>query len=215
LKWFDLHFGWQTSFEEAWKAYCTGCVPVGAAVLDDENNLIGKGRNRIAESNQTALQVGAHRLAHAELNALLNVRDPDVDIHACSMYTMLEPCPLCMGAIYMSGIRRLYYAARDPYAGSTNMLGTTAYLSKKPIEVFPPEDAELEQVSIALNTDYMWRSDPQRAPSFLDVWRPLVAEGVRLGEHLYKTHFYKRTNSSRYSALEAYQLIFEENKKLL
>lgn len=214
MKWFDLHFGWQTSFEEAWRAYCSGCVPVGAAVLDGESNILAKGRNRIAERSQAVFQVSEHRLAHAELNALLLVRDPVDDIHACGMYTTLEPCPLCMGAIYMSGIRKLYYAARDPYAGSTNILGTTAYLSRKPIQVFPPGDAELEQVSVALHTDYMWRSDPQRAPSFLDVWRPFVGQGVRLGERLYTTQFYNSASKSEYSAEEAFQLIIEENKKL-
>ena len=214
LKWFDLHFGWQISFEETWNAYCSGCVPVGAAILDGEDNLIGRGRNRISGDAPPAFQVGAHRLAHAELNALLSVRDPGVDIHGCSMYTMLEPCPLCMGAIYMSGIRRLYYAARDPYAGSTNMLGATAYLSRKPIRVYPPGEDELERVSIALHTDYIWRKDPQQAPIFLETWRPIVPEGVRLGEYLHGSHFFMRTNEAGYYASEAYQIIIEENEKL-
>lgn len=53
-----------------------------------------------------------------------------------------------MGAIYMSGLRQVAYAARDPYAGSTNLLGTMPYLSRKPIQVTPPQDQMVEAISI-------------------------------------------------------------------
>jgi len=42
----------------------------------------------------------------------------------------------------------------------------------------------------------------------------MVNEGVRLGEQLYKTHFYERVREEEYPALEAYQSIIEESKKL-
>jgi tRNA(adenine34) deaminase len=33
----------------------------------------------------------------------------------------MEPCPLCFGVILMSDIYHLYFAAKDPWAGSTNL----------------------------------------------------------------------------------------------
>ena len=54
-----------------------------------------------------------------------------------------------MGTFYMSGVRTLHYAARDPFAGSVNLLGTTWYLSRKPIKAFGP-DALLEMIVTGL-----------------------------------------------------------------
>ena len=89
-------------------------------------------------------------LAHAELNALLALKADRQTRHAASLYTTTEPCPLCLGAFYMSGVRTLHYAAREPFAGSTNLLGTTPYLSRKPIKVYGPADPDLEALVTAL-----------------------------------------------------------------
>ncbi|WP_064093564.1 hypothetical protein [Rossellomorea aquimaris] len=49
----------------------------------------------------------------------------------------------------MSGIRRLSFAATDKYGGSTNLLHTTPYLSRKPIQLEGPLPY-LEHLSIVL-----------------------------------------------------------------
>jgi hypothetical protein len=76
------------------------------------------------------------------------------------------------------------------------------------------ENAALEAAAVALHSDYPWRSNLQWAPAFLEIWRPIVNEGVRLGEQLYKTHLYERAREEEYPALEAYQSIIEESEKL-
>lgn len=92
-------------------------------------------------------------IAHAEVNALLAL---DNRIHTkaiartYTIYVSLEPCPLCLSAIYMSDVRKLEFAARDRFGGSTNLLGATPYLSRKPIDVRGPIEA-LENLSIFLN----------------------------------------------------------------
>lgn len=143
--WQTLSIPWQAAFEEAWTAYLAGCLPIGAVVADDDGVILTRGRNRIGETY--------NELSHAELNALTAM---DYRLHdeytytrnRCCIYTTMEPCPLCMGAIYMSGVRQVAYAARDPYAGSINLLGTTPYLSRKPIQVTPPQDQAVEAISI-------------------------------------------------------------------
>ena len=75
-------------------------------------------------------------MAHAEVEALQKLDFDAIDPHSCALYTTTEPCPMCMGTFYMSGIRTLHYASREPYSGSTNLLGTTWYLSRKPIKDF-------------------------------------------------------------------------------
>ena len=57
---------------------------------------------------------------------------------------------MCMGTFYMSGLRTLHFASRDPYAGSVDLLGKTWYLSKKPIKVFGPANPALEIIIMAM-----------------------------------------------------------------
>ncbi len=98
-------------------------------------------------------QICGHKLAHAEINALLAVSLPHDEFRQLAIYTTMEPCPLCMGAIYMAGVRRIYYACRDSYAGSIDMLGSTPYLSRKPIKAFGPPRGDLENILAAIQTE--------------------------------------------------------------
>mgnify|MGYP002681725500 FL=1 len=110
MQWNDLSPAWKICWSEAWEACRLGCVPVGALILDAEGREISRGRNRIGV-DAPAGQIGHSDLAHAEMNALVQVDRRRVNTHACTLYTLLEPCPLCMGAIYMTGIRTIAYAA--------------------------------------------------------------------------------------------------------
>lgn len=88
-----------------------GEVPVGAVVvLGDE--IVGKGRNRREKCKNA--------LAHAELEAIDEAckRLGGWRLWQCDMYVTLEPCPMCMGAIINSRIKRLVYGASDYKAGS-------------------------------------------------------------------------------------------------
>jgi tRNA(adenine34) deaminase len=136
--WSDLPQPWQVCLELAWEAYCDGCVPIGAAVTDAGGEIISRGRNRIYDVTIPEKRSRGRPLAHAEVEALQGVDYQANDPHICTLYTTTEPCPMCMGTFYMSGLRTLHFASRDPFAGSTNLLGTTWYLSHKPIKVSGP-----------------------------------------------------------------------------
>jgi tRNA(Arg) A34 adenosine deaminase TadA len=151
--WDTLSLPWQSALEMAWEAFCADTNPIGAVIADADGNIIVRGRNRIKNTTAPDDQVCGNELAHAELNALLSLK---LDYFECrdrgvALYTTLEPCPLCMGALYMSDVKTLHFAARDPWSGSTNLLGTTPYLSYKPIRVFPPFDPDLEASLIMLS----------------------------------------------------------------
>jgi tRNA(adenine34) deaminase len=194
---------WQACLEEAWLAYGAGSVPIGAVVTDGQGRIIGRGRNRIGDrapslphpapvNGPARAVVAFHDLAHAELNALLslnyvyeNESEAD-DPHRWVLYTTMEPCPLCLGAFYMSGLRELHYASRDPYAGSVNLLGATPYLSRKPIRVVGPHP-ELEIISTALTLEWsMFRESHNSSQFVRDHWRLVLPAGVGLGERLFE-----------------------------
>src|SRR5207302_7125129 len=69
-----------------------------------------------------------HRLAHAEVNALVSVDHAAVHARDCVLYTTLEPCALCVGAIRMLGLKDVRYAARDPVAGSLALFEATDFM---------------------------------------------------------------------------------------
>ena len=169
--WENLSPQWQAALEMAWEAYCSGTIPIGAVIADAEGNIYARGRNRIMDTSAPDNQVCANELAHAELNALLALKlaYDECKAKSVALYTTMEPCPLCMGAVYMSDVKTLHYAAHDPWAGSTNLLGTTPYLSRKPVKVFEPTNTVLENILIALHTEY---------------------ETYRRGEQFIESHFF-------------------------
>lgn len=88
-----------------------GEVPVGA-VLVAGGAIVGEGWNRpIAAADPTAhAEIQALRAASA---ALRNYRLID-----STLYVTLEPCPMCVGAIFHARVRRVVFGARDPKAGA-------------------------------------------------------------------------------------------------
>jgi tRNA(adenine34) deaminase len=186
--WDTLSLPWQVSFELAWEAYCDDCYPIGAVVTDAGGNILTRGRNRIYEKKPRIGQLPGDELAHAEVEALQAFQFGSVDPHTCVLYTTTEPCPMCMGTFYMSGVRTLHFAARDPYAGSANLLGTTWYLSRKPIRVSGPVSL-LEPVVMALFAEQEARFHNQVLPAglFWDMCREAIPNGVELGLQLART----------------------------
>jgi tRNA(adenine34) deaminase len=94
------------ALELAREAEQAGEVPVGALVVLD-GAVIGRGRNSpIARSDPTA---------HAEILAL---REAAATIHnyrleGATLYTTLEPCVMCAGALVAARVARLVFGARD------------------------------------------------------------------------------------------------------
>ena len=204
LKWSELDIPWQACFEEAWGAYCSGSLPIGAAIANSSGQILVKGRNRIYGDHPLAGQVNQHILAHAELNALLQLDTFKVDPHTLTLYTSLEPCPLCMGAIYMSGIRTLHFAARDAFAGSTNLLGTTPYLARKNVRAIGPEPAELERLFLGIHVAAEFRVRKETGWPLLEVvvgtWQKTTPDCVAFGKYLDEHQLLSQWSSQGWNA---------------
>jgi tRNA(adenine34) deaminase len=97
---------------EARAAEAAGEVPVGAVIVSAAGEVIARGANRVLrDSDPTAhAEIVALRLAGATLG---NYR-----LLGCTLYSTLEPCSMCAGAILHARIARLVYAAADPKAGA-------------------------------------------------------------------------------------------------
>ena len=187
--WDSLSPPWQATMELVWEAYCNNCIPIAAIITDAKGIILARGRNRIQSkrTNPQHLRPG-NLLAHAEVEALNSLDYDRVDRHTCILYTSTEPCPMCLGTFYMSGLRTLHYASRDPYAGSVNLLGVTPYLSVKPIQIVEPTSPELEMIIMAfyVEKELCDLSGNGQGHVVLETWRRVVPQGVALGERLYR-----------------------------
>ena len=110
------------------EAGAAGEVPVGAVLVDGEGNLLAKAANR-TETDHSAV-------AHAELLAIAEACKlrKSRRLLDCTIYTTLEPCPMCAGAIASARISRVVFGAKDPRAGA---YGSLIDLSALPLESKP------------------------------------------------------------------------------
>jgi len=97
----------QRALELARRAEAEGEVPVGAVVVQ-EGRIVGEGWNRpICANDPTAhAEIQAMRAAAAALN---NYR-----LTGATLYVTLEPCDMCLGAMFHARIARAVYGAIDP-----------------------------------------------------------------------------------------------------
>lgn len=205
--WNELSAPWQAAFEQAWEAYRSGSIPIGAALADETGAVIAQGRSMQYEKSGPTGQIAYSKLSHAELNTLLQVSAHDhSNIHGCTLYTTVEPCPLCFGALVMSNVRSLRFAARDAWAGSTNLLHANAYISGKPIRVDGPF-MELEIVSTAINTDYFLRNSGMHSSAVVDAWEKDCPEGVRIGREWYSEDKLEKMKRNPLGIVEVFETI--------
>ncbi len=100
---------------EARKASKENEVPVGAVLVKD-GKVVARGHNRIvstpdptAHAEILVLRDGARRLKNERLNDTI-------------LYTTIEPCSMCAGALVLARVSKVVYGAADPKAGAGGSL---------------------------------------------------------------------------------------------
>jgi guanine deaminase len=81
-----------------------GGGPFGAVVVSN-GRIVAQAGNRVVPGHDPTAhaEVMAIRMASAALGTH--------DLSNCVIYASCEPCPMCLGAIYWAGIRRIVYAS--------------------------------------------------------------------------------------------------------
>lgn len=98
------------ALEQAKLAQLAGEVPVGAVIAYD-GQIIARAHNE--------RELLCDPTAHAEMLALKRAATAlgRRRLQGCTMYVTLEPCPMCAGAIALSGLECVYFGAYDPRMG--------------------------------------------------------------------------------------------------
>ncbi len=106
------------ALEAAEAAAERGEVPVGAVVARGDEVLATAANEREAAKDPTA---------HAELLAIQRASRAlgGWRLTGCTLYSTLEPCPMCAGAAHAARLSRIVFAAPDPKAGYAGTLHDT------------------------------------------------------------------------------------------
>jgi tRNA(adenine34) deaminase len=88
-----------------------GEVPVGAVVVLDER-IVAEGWNRPISASDPS--------AHAEIQAMRAAATArkNYRLVGATLYVTLEPCAMCVGAMFHARIRRVVFGAADPKTGA-------------------------------------------------------------------------------------------------
>jgi tRNA(Arg) A34 adenosine deaminase TadA len=81
-----------------------GGGPFGAVIVR-EGSVVATAGNRVVPGHDPT--------AHAEVMAIRMAAETlgTHDLGDCTIYASCEPCPMCLGAIYWAGIRKIVYAS--------------------------------------------------------------------------------------------------------
>ncbi|MCT4642483.1 MAG: nucleoside deaminase [Bacteriovoracaceae bacterium] len=90
-------------------------VPVGAIIIDSNNNIVSRGYNKKEKRYDVT--------AHAEIFAIKELAK-DIQSWRLNDYKMivtLEPCPMCFSAISQSRLSEVYFGAYDKKGGALSL----------------------------------------------------------------------------------------------
>lgn len=103
------------ALSEAKKSLLSEDVPIGAVIVC-EDKIISRAYNQVEKKNDST--------AHAEIIAIKRAVKKNGYKHLlnCTIYTTLEPCAMCAGAIVLARIKRLVFASFEPKSGASSSL---------------------------------------------------------------------------------------------
>ncbi len=94
------------AIQEAQYAFDRGEIPIGAVIVLN-GQIIARSHNLTETLNDVT--------AHAEMQAITAAANflGSKYLNQCTLYVTLEPCPMCMGALFWSQIGSVVYGAKE------------------------------------------------------------------------------------------------------
>jgi cytosine deaminase len=112
----------QMAFNQARKSYEEGGCPIGGVLVDNATGeVLGEGHNALVQEQNPII--------HGEMAALRAAKR--VNRHNSTMYTTLQPCFMCAGAIALFGIPRVVIGDAE----NSSSRETISFLEARGIEV--------------------------------------------------------------------------------
>lgn len=132
------------ALERAWTEVRAGNRPIFCLVVKD-GQIVGHGPNTVARDDDPT--------AHGEVNAIRNActRLRTINLAGCTLYTPMEPCPMCLATVLEAKIERLVLGARHLRVGRKDLgdysVASFLTLVKRDLDVVSGmREAECEQL---------------------------------------------------------------------
>ena len=110
----QIHQQWmREAIRAARDAESSGEIPIGACIVSDDGVLAVAGNRTITDCDPTA---------HAEIVALRAAANKFGNYRLANsvVYSTIEPCAMCAGALIQARVARLVYGAPDEKAGAVD-----------------------------------------------------------------------------------------------
>lgn len=106
----------QVALDAAREAAALGEVPIGSCLVDENGQLIASASNRTITGNDPT--------GHAEILVLRQAAAAreNYRLTGATLYTTIEPCVMCAGALVNARIKRLVFGAHDERYGAVETL---------------------------------------------------------------------------------------------
>jgi tRNA(adenine34) deaminase len=116
----------RAALEQAQRSLAAGNLPI-VAVIEHAGQMIAAGRGTVDS--------GKNDTHHAELRAMQSAAGfLFAHKRECTIYTILEPSMMCLGAIVNVGILQVVFAATDRYLGATGLVAHGEYYRSKRLQ---------------------------------------------------------------------------------
>lgn len=123
----------EIAYKQALKAYKKGDTPIGCVIVKD-NKIIAKAYNKKEKNN-----IATH---HAEILAINKACKKLKTWHLddCVLYSTMEPCVMCSGAIIQSRIKKIVYSISNNSFGN---IENNEYFKKNKYEIKKIDNKEI------------------------------------------------------------------------
>jgi cytosine deaminase len=101
------------AIEEAEQSFAEGGIPIGAALIDPDGNIVARGHNRRVQTDDPT--------SHGETDCIRNAGRRR-DWHTLTMATTLSPCAMCTGTAILHRIPRLVIGENKTFQGREDWL---------------------------------------------------------------------------------------------
>lgn len=171
--------------ELAWESFCAGSLGIGAVITRGAET-VATGRNRLAESDSGDDPLAGTSLAHAEINALAKLRW-GADAGGLELWTTLQPCLQCLGAVRLSVVTEVHVLAPDPlFRGVEGARHLNEFIGSRWPDIIQRDVNEWSVLSLLLQTHVarFWKVPVPGWNESLPTIAGLAANLVETGELL-------------------------------
>lgn len=134
------------TLEEAIAAAKEGNFGVGAVLVNTDGEIIQRGHNHVFNPHFRSD-------LHAEMDVMTKFEERFRNVKSLkgyTLYTSLEPCPMCLTRLITSGVSRVYHAAPDKDSGMRLQNLTPVWVQLAGEQEFAPARCSPELSDIAL-----------------------------------------------------------------